>query len=110
MNLSEQDCTPKRGDADRLSAAQVEALLADLPGWALNAGGDSIERRYRFKNYAEAMTFAAQVAAMADAQDHHPDLWIRYGACTVSYNTHDVSGLSFNDFICAAKADGYYSA
>ena len=110
MTLSAQQCSPKRGDADRLSAAQYQSLLAELPDWSLNADGTAIQRSYRFRDYAEAMRFAARVAVMADAQDHHPDLWIRYGACTVSYNTHDVGGLSINDFICAAKADEYYTS
>lgn len=107
MKLAELDCTPRHGDADRLSAAQVQTLLAELTGWQLSGDGASIERSYRFKDYAQAMVFAQQVATMADAQDHHPDLAISYGRCTVRYNTHDVGGLSMNDFICAAKADRY---
>ena len=42
---------------------------------------------------------------MANREDHHPDLSVHYDRCVVRYSTHDVGGLSENDFICAAKAD-----
>ena len=34
-----------------------------------------------------------------------PGLGVHYDRCVVRYSTHDVGGLSENDFICAAKAD-----
>jgi 4a-hydroxytetrahydrobiopterin dehydratase len=32
-------------------------------------------------------------------------LSVHYDRCVVRFSTHDVGGLSENDFICAAKAD-----
>ncbi len=34
-----------------------------------------------------------------------PDLGVHYDRCVVRFSTHDVGGLSENDFICAAKAE-----
>jgi 4a-hydroxytetrahydrobiopterin dehydratase len=51
------------------------------------------------------MAFVNAVAWIAHAEDHHPDLAVGYNRCTVRFNTHDVGGISVNDFICAAKVD-----
>jgi 4a-hydroxytetrahydrobiopterin dehydratase len=42
---------------------------------------------------------------MANTQDHHPDLEAGYGHCRLLWSTHDVGGLSLNDFICAARVE-----
>ena len=42
---------------------------------------------------------------MANKQDHHPDLEAGYNRCTLRWSTHDVGGLSMNDFTCAAKVE-----
>ena len=86
-----------------LTAIEIEANLAQHPGWQLHAG--ALEKTYRFANYHETMAFVNAVAFIAHAQDHHPDLSVHYDRCVVRFSTHDVGGLSENDFICAAKAD-----
>jgi 4a-hydroxytetrahydrobiopterin dehydratase len=51
------------------------------------------------------MSFVNALAHVANAEDHHPDLSVHYDRCLVRFSTHDVGGLSENDFICAAKAE-----
>ena len=51
------------------------------------------------------LAFANAVAFIAQRQDHHPELVVRYGQCIVRYNTHDVGGISDTDFDCAAQID-----
>ncbi|GMU45009.1 MAG: 4a-hydroxytetrahydrobiopterin dehydratase [Xanthomonadales bacterium] len=108
--LADQHCVPRRGEAHRLSAPEVHRLLAELPGWALRADGLAIVRTLRFEDFLAALAYVNALADMAEAQDHHPDLELGYGRCSVHYNTHDVGGLSLNDFICAAKAERLYAA
>lgn len=45
------------------------------------------------------------IAALAEREDHHPELEVGYGKVLVSYSTHDVGGLSRNDFVCAARVE-----
>ena len=45
------------------------------------------------------------VAAIAQREDHHPDMLVGYDQCRVAYRTHSVGGISANDFICAAKVE-----
>jgi 4a-hydroxytetrahydrobiopterin dehydratase len=51
------------------------------------------------------MAFVNAVASVAHREDHHPDLEVGSNRCHVAYSTHDVGGLSLNDFICAARVD-----
>ena len=101
--LSGQHCRPLRGAEHLLPASVVAERLALLPDWCERDG--AIEKTFRFKNFHETMAFVNALAYIAHREDHHPDLAVGYGQCTVRFNTHDVGGLSDNDFICAAKVE-----
>ena len=120
--LAERECRSGRGAVERLDAAAVAALRARLhpdwrvlPGSAAADAGDgaageegaapAIERRFAVKGFARALYLANAVAYLADRQNHHPDIAFGFGYCRVRYSTHDVDGLSENDFVCAAKLD-----
>jgi 4a-hydroxytetrahydrobiopterin dehydratase len=46
---------------------------------------------------------------MIHAQNHHPELAVRYSHCLVSFTTHSAgNAVSENDFICAFKANLIY--
>ena len=106
----------KKRDGSRLqrralTPTEIVRRLADLPGWKLSGDGDhvAIERTYTFADYHETIAFVNALAWMVHAQDHHPDLTVRYRHCLVAYTTHSAGhALSLNDFICAAKADAIY--
>lgn len=106
--LAQLHCQPRHGDADRLPKSEVHRLLGEVPDWNLTTDGHCIHRSYRFPDFVEAVAFVNAVAQMAEAENHHPDIELSYGRCTVRFNTHDVGGLSLNDFICAALSDRYY--
>jgi 4a-hydroxytetrahydrobiopterin dehydratase len=103
IELQHRHCTPLEGQP-AMSAAEVESLLIELPGWAL-AGG-AIERSYSFANFHATLAFVNALAWIAHGEDHHPELLVSYSRCTVRFNTHSVGGISINDFICAARVDG----
>ena len=64
-----------------------------------------IERTYRFRNFRDAFAFVEQIAALAEAEGHHPDISFGWGYVTVSLRTKKIKGLHENDFIMAAKID-----
>ena len=91
-----------------LSATEIVTQLSKLNGeqavgWRLIDG--ALEKTFSFKNYHETIGFVNALAFIANAQDHHPDLAVHFGKCTVRFNTHDVSGISISDFFCASKVD-----
>ena len=103
--LRTSTCQPLKGAEHRLAGDEVSALLAVLPGWTLHEGGKLIGRDFRFDDFLSALSFANALGWIAERENHHPDLELGWGYCRVRFYTHDVGGLSRNDFICAAKVD-----
>ena len=85
-------------------------LLASIPNWEISVESEvsMLSRQYRFDDFARALEFTNQVAALAEAEDHHPRIVTEWGAVQVSWWTHTVRGLHYNDFIMAARCDGVY--
>ncbi|ROR32014.1 4a-hydroxytetrahydrobiopterin dehydratase [Inmirania thermothiophila] len=105
-DLAKRRCRPCEGGTPPLEPAQARHLLGRLAeGWALTDDGRAIRRTFRFANFHETMAFVNAVAWVAHREDHHPELAVGWGRCTVTWSTHAVGGLSENDFICAAKVD-----
>ena len=104
--------SPQPARRAALSATQVIAGLAKLNGWKLHGDGAevAIEKTYLFRNYLRTMAFVNAVAFIAEQQDHHPELLVRYNRCSVRFNTHDVQGISQSDFACAALVDALLPA
>ncbi len=87
----------------KLTDEQIQGALAARPAWVET--GEAIQRTFQFKNFAEAMAFVNKVAAVAEADQHHPDILIRYNKVTMTLSTHDAGGISHKDFELAAKLD-----
>ena len=98
-------CLLRRGSEHRLTEASIREWLPQLPEWALVENGHALSRTFTFKDYYRTMSFVNALVHIAHREDHHPDLGVRFDRCEVRFSTHDVGGLSENDFICAAKAD-----
>lgn len=102
--LAREHCRPLRGSEHLLDSAQAGSLLTCLPDWHISEAG-LLQKDFRFASYAATLLFVNTVAGLAERENHHPDLEVGYGRVKVSYSTHDVGGLSRNDFTCAAKIE-----
>jgi len=89
-----------------MSQRTAEQFLRVLQGWTQANG--SIEKEFRFKSYQDGLDFAYSVGKIAEEQDHHPDILIKWRHVKLTLSTHSVKGLSENDFIVAAKAELKY--
>ena len=105
FDISKQKCAPCDGGMAPLDPQRFEALLGECPAWARSPDGTAIERNFAFRNFYETMAFVNAVAWVAHHENHHPNLQVTFNQCTVTYFTHTISGLTENDFICAAKID-----
>ena len=107
INLAAGKCVPCRGGEPALTTAEIADLRLHVPQWQLKEvdGIQRLERVFKFKNYAEAITFTNKIAAIAEEEDHHPLMVVEWGRVTVQWWTHVVKGLHKNDFIMAAKTD-----
>jgi 4a-hydroxytetrahydrobiopterin dehydratase len=103
-DLTKKHCTPEGGKA--LTVSQLKKYLAVVPHWILAADGKRIRRKWVAKDFLSALDFFNRVGRIAQSEDHHPDLYLRgYRNATIELSTHDLGGLSENDFIVAAKID-----
>lgn len=100
MNLLLAQCQPA---TEALPSAEIAPLLAQVPGWQLVNEAQGIQRHFEFDNFYQTMAFVNALAEIAHAQDHHPELAVSYGGCTVHFSSHSAQGLTVNDFICAAQ-------
>ena len=105
--LAKKKCVPCEGGASPLEEGKIHQLLSELSDWNLQRGsaGPQIEKEYRFPDFQKALDFVNRLGAVAEAEGHHPDVYISWGKVRVSLSTHSIGGLSENDFILAAKAD-----
>jgi 4a-hydroxytetrahydrobiopterin dehydratase len=99
--LAHRRCVASLPKATTVEISEWSKLI---PEWKIENG--ELCRKFDFKNYYQTMAFVNALAWISHAEDHHPDLLVKYNACVVRYSTHSVGGLSESDFICAAKADG----
>ena len=88
-----------------LTIQEANALMKELNDWTLSPDAKQIEKEFTFKNFAEALAFANSIGAIAEEEQHHPELEIGWGKVEVELSTHSIGGLSQNDFILAAKID-----
>ena len=109
QRLNERTCIPCEGGVDPLSTDKVQRYLTELDGWKVNDANTEIRRTFKFPNFHHTMAFVNGIAWIAHTQDHHPDLEVGYNQCVVRYSTHAISGLSENDFICAAHVDALHA-
>jgi 4a-hydroxytetrahydrobiopterin dehydratase len=106
VDLAAKKCVPCEGGVPKYSTAEAEAQVAALPAWLLTHDATRIRRDWRFKNFRECVKFANNVAALAEREQHHPDIHLEgYRNVWIEIFTHAIGGLSENDFILAAKID-----
>ena len=107
--LSERACIPCRGGVPPLDADSAQRLLKQLRGqWRINDSGH-LAVEYVFDDFVGAMAFANGVAEIAEREQHHPDLTVRWGQVGIEVWTHKISGLTESDFILAAKIERLHS-
>jgi 4a-hydroxytetrahydrobiopterin dehydratase len=109
-SLRAQVCRPLKGKEHQISGQKARDLLALLPGWQFTAGDNAMHKEFRFPDFGHALAFVNAIGWIAERENHHPDLELGWGRCTVAFSTHDVGGLSLNDFICAAKVEALFGS
>ena len=94
--------------AAKLQKSEIERRLSALPGWEYK--DNAISKLYRFKAFMDGIRFLNQVAEMAEAADHHPDVKINYTRITFSCSTHDQGGVTEKDFKLASQIEQAFQA
>ena len=102
--LTRKKCVPCEGGIPPVSPEQAAATVRNLEGWSLDPDGRRITRSWTVQDFLAGVDFFNKVAALAEDEDHHPDLHLEgYRKVTIALTTHAARGLTENDFILAAK-------
>lgn len=87
----------------RLDDDDIERRLEELDGWSRE--GDAIIRKLEFSDFDAAIAFINRIAPLADAADHHPEIFNVYNRVELTLTTHDADGLTAKDFDLASQID-----
>lgn len=88
----------------RLNDTDVEKHLASLNGWSIDSRGE-LTKTFRRHNFMDGLAFVNQIAQLAEAAGHHPDLLLTYPSVRVALTTHDAGGLTEKDFALAQQIE-----
>ncbi len=106
MDLTKKKCEPCEGGVKPFDSEETKTYMTYLKTpWDVVADGKKIEKKFKFKDFNEAMEFINKVAEIANSEDHHPDIFNSYSRVTITLWTHAIGGLSVNDFILASKIE-----
>lgn len=105
MDLLSKKCVPCEVGMPPMTMEEAKKYLDQVKGWGIveNDGKLKISKKFKFNTYMEGIEFVGKIAKVAEEQDHHPDLEVGWRKVTVNFMTHNIGGLSENDFIMAAK-------
>ena len=82
---------------------EIREKLANLKDWNLISG--ALQKDYLFKNFNQALVFIVQIGLLAEQADHHPEIINVYNKVQLRLNTHDVNGITQQDFDLAFEID-----
>ncbi len=85
----------------KLEDAEIEARLAEIPGWSHAEG--ALQRTFQFGDFVAAFGFMSSVALAAEKLDHHPNWSNVYNSVNIALDTHDADGITDFDFTLAAR-------
>ena len=105
-DLGNRRCVPCEGGVAPLDTEDQKRFLKQLDcEWRVVDDGRKIQYRFLFDSFIEAMVFVNDVAAIAEAEGHHPDIHVYYRQVIIDLTTHAIEGLSDNDFVLARKIE-----
>jgi 4a-hydroxytetrahydrobiopterin dehydratase len=77
--------------------------VTDPESWSEVDG--ALERTFTFASFPDAVAFVNRVAELAEAENHHPDIAVRYRDVTLRWWTHTAGGITDRDRELAAKTN-----
>jgi pterin-4a-carbinolamine dehydratase len=80
---------------------RIHGLLVS-DAWAETEAG--LEREFSFDDFAGALAFVNRVGELAESENHHPDIDIRWNKVTLRWITHSAGGITDRDRELAARS------
>jgi 4a-hydroxytetrahydrobiopterin dehydratase len=67
---------------------------------------DALVREFELDSFPAAIEFVRRLAELAERENHHPDIDIRYRRVLVRWSTHSAGGVTKRDREMAARTSG----
>ncbi len=71
---------------------------------------NALVREFELPSFPAAIEFVDRLAELAETEDHHPDIDIRYRRVTVSWSTHSAGGITAKDREMAERTSALAAA
>ncbi len=104
-DLASKECVPCKGGVPPLAGDDLNQLMSRLGGDWRVVDEHHLEKDFPFPDFREALDFTNGVGELAEAQGHHPDIYLAWGKVKITIWTHKINGLTESDFVFAAKSD-----
>jgi 4a-hydroxytetrahydrobiopterin dehydratase len=94
--------------SELLSDEQIKTALGVLPDWRQD--GSALIRSAELASFPQAIQVVNRVAEVAENNNHHPDIDIRWRTLTFGCSTHSAGGVTAADVSLAEEIDGIIDA
>jgi 4a-hydroxytetrahydrobiopterin dehydratase len=103
--LASMECVPCKGGVPPLAGDELNQMMDQLGGGWQVVDGHHLEKEFQFSDFRGALDFTNRVGELAEAQGHHPDIYLTWGKVKITVWTHKIDGLTESDFVFSAKSD-----
>ena len=79
-----------------------------MDGWEERDG--ALEREFELASFPAAIEFVVRLAELAESENHHPDIDIRYRRVTVRWTTHSAGAITERDHEMAERTSALATA
>lgn len=79
-----------------------------MDGWEERDG--ALVREFELPSFRAAVEFVNRLADLAESENHHPDIDVRYRRVTVRWTTHSAGGITARDHELAARTSALVAA
>ncbi len=104
-DLAEKKCIPCSVGTPPKKGDELKSYMEQISDEWEVIDEHHLERKFKFKDFREALDFTNVVGELAEKEGHHPDLYLGWGKVEIKLLTHKIDGLSESDFVFAAKVD-----
>lgn len=94
--------------AELLNDEHVGKALGRLPEWSRVEG--ALVRTVELTSFPQAIQVVNRVAEIAENDNHHPDIDIRWRTLVFRCSTHSAGGITANDVSLAEEINGVIEA
>src|SRR5260370_38828563 len=92
--LGGKECVECKGGVGPLKGQELAKLADELDGGWQVIKEHHLEKEFKFKDFREALAYTNKLGELAEAQGHHPDIYLAWGKVKLTIVTHKIESLT----------------